>query len=233
MKTNNVPASLILGISFILGMFFLGNKFIEARKNNRFVSVKGLAEQNVTADQGSWVIGATATSNDLDALKRTVNQQVAAIQSWLREKGFDPSEIKVEEMSLLENIYGNVTSRYTGNLQVSLSTKNVDLLDKTSGEVNELVEKGVSLSGDRWLSRPRFYFTQINDIKPALLAEATKAALISANEFADNSGETVGGIKQARQGIISLIPANRVSESEEFYKDKIARVVTSIDYFIE
>ena len=233
MKTNNVPASLILGISFILGMFFLGNKLIEARKNNRFVSVKGLAEQDVKADQGSWVISATSTSNDLEELKRTVNHQVESIQGWLKDKGFDASEMKVEEMSLLENIYGNVTSRYTGNLQISLSTDKVDQLDEVSGEVNELVDRGVSLSGDRWVSRPRFYFTKINDIKPELLAEATKAALRSAQEFADNSGEAVGGIKEARQGIISLIPANRVNESEEFHKSKIARVVTSIDYFIE
>jgi hypothetical protein len=73
----------------------------------------------------------------------------------------------------------------------------------------------------------------LNEVKPELLAGSMKAALSSAEEFANNSGATVGGIKYASQGIISLIPANRINESEEFHKMKIARVVSTIDYFIE
>ena len=139
----------------------------------------------------------------------------------------------MEELSILENIYGQAQARYTANLQISVSTDKVDILDNVSGQVNQLIDKGVSLTGDRWLTRPRYFFTNINDIKPELLAEATQAALKSAKEFAANSGEKVGGIRRANQGIISLIPSNRVNDSEEFFLNKIARVVTSIDYYIE
>jgi hypothetical protein len=83
------------------------------------------------------------------------------------------------------------------------------------------------------VTRPRYFFTKINEVKPDLLAEATQAALKSAEEFAENSGAKVGGIRQASQGVISLIPSNRVNDSEEFFLHKIARVVTSIDYYIE
>ncbi len=214
-------------------MFLLGNSIYRAKKSSQFVSVKGLAEQAVVADQGSWMISAAHNGNDLNYIKDNINRQVETIEKWLLEKGFDGEEIKVEELSLQENIYGQVQYRFSARLQVSLMTDKVDLLDQVSGQVNQLIDRGVSLTGDRWQTRPRYFFTRINEIKPALLAESTKAALRSAEEFAINSGAHVGGIRRASQGIISLIPAHRIKESEEFYLHKIARVVSSIDYYIE
>ena len=233
MKANSVPASLILGFAFVLGMLLLGNKILETKRIGQYVSVKGLAEKDVTADQGSWLISAANNGNDLNFIKNDINDQVEIIQAWLVKKGFAKEEIKVEELSLQENIYGQTQARYTARLQITVSTDKVELLDEVSGQANELIDEGITLSGDRWMTRPRYYFTKINEVKPELLADATRAALKSAEEFATNSGATVGGIRRASQGIISLIPANRVNESEEFYLKKIARVVSSIDYYIE
>ena len=228
-----MPASIILGIFFVIGMYIFGRHILETRKSTQYVSVKGLAEKEVKADLGSWVIAASSADNNIDYLKANINQQLSNARQWLSEKGFSDTEIKVEELSILENIYGQTQARYTANLQISVATDKVDLLDAVSGQVNQLIDKGVALTGDRWVTRPRYFFTKINDVKPALLAEATQAALKSAEEFAQNSGAKVGGIRQASQGIISLIPSNRVNDSEEFFLNKIARVVTSIDYYIE
>lgn len=232
MKNLTVPA-LVLGLAFILGMWTFGSKYYGAQKINRSVSVKGLAEQVVTADQGAWTISAGASGNDLNVVKSSINRQTETIKTWLKGKGFASSEITVEELSLQQNIYGNAQQRYTANLRVSVATDQVDKLQLSAGQVNELFDQGVILTGDRWSSRPRYYFTRINEIKPELLAKSIKAALRSAEEFAENSGAAVGDIKNARQGIISLIPSTRVSESEEFYPQKIARVVSSMDYYIE
>jgi hypothetical protein len=228
-----MPASFILGIFFVIGMYIFGRHILETRKSTQYVSVKGLAEKEVKADLGSWVIAASSADNNIDHLKSNINQQLFNARAWLIEKGFSESEIKVEELSILENIYGQTQARYTANLQISVATAKVDLLDAMSGLVNQLIDKGVALTGDRWVTRPRYFFTKINEVKPDLLAEATQAALKSAEEFAENSGAKVGGIRQASQGVISLIPSNRVNDSEEFFLHKIARVVTSIDYYIE
>ncbi|MCB0666161.1 MAG: SIMPL domain-containing protein [Saprospiraceae bacterium] len=233
MKTNYMPASVILGIFFVLGMYIFGRYILETRKSAQYVSVKGLAEKEVQADQGSWILAVSSAGNDIEYLKRDINLQLKNSRDWLQEKGFAESEIKVEELSIRENIYGEAQARYSANLQISVSTDKVDILDQVSGQVNQLLDEGVSLTGDRWLTRPRYFFTKINDIKPELLAESTQAALKSAEEFATNSGAEVGGIRRANQGIISMIPSNRVNESEEFYLNKIARVVSSIDYYIK
>src|SRR3546814_2974498 len=49
-----------------------------------------------------------------------------------------------------------------------------------------------------------YSFTKLNDIKPAMVAEATKDERKAAEQFAQDSGTGVGGIKSATQGYFSI-----------------------------
>ena len=49
-----------------------------------------------------------------------------------------------------------------------------------------------------------YTFTKLNDIKPEMVAEATKDARAAAEQFAKDSGADVGGIKDATQGYFSI-----------------------------
>lgn len=233
MSRHFIPSALIIGIAVILASWIFGNKFYESRFSDRYVSVKGLAEMEVKATLASWTLESRIDGPSFATVKQEVNSQANTISRWLQGKGFTKSEIKIEDVSVSRNYYQQGQPPFNGSVRVSLQTQNVDLLDEVSGLTTELLDQGVFLSGDRWSNRPRFYFTGVNDIKPELLKEATKAALISAQQFAENSGAKVGNIKYANQGIILLLPGNRIEESHEFYKDKIARVVASLDYYID
>ena len=96
MKTNYMPASVVLGIFFVIGMYIFGRHILDARKSAQYVSVKGLAEKEVKANQGSWIIGASYANNNIDILKSNINDQLTKIKGWLEEKGFEESEIKVQ-----------------------------------------------------------------------------------------------------------------------------------------
>lgn len=233
MSRNFIPAALILGIAVILASWIFGNKFYKSRFADRHVSVKGLAEMDVKATLASWTLESRIDGPSFETVKQEVTSQANTISDWLQEKGFRKPEIKIEDVSVTRNYYQQGQPPFNGTVRVSLQTENVDLLEQVSGMTTELLDQGVFLSGDRWSNRPRYYFTGVNDIKPELLREATKAALESAEQFAENSGAEVGDIKYANQGIIVLKPGNRIEESHEYYKDKIARVVASLDYFIE
>src|SRR3546814_4297330 len=49
-----------------------------------------------------------------------------------------------------------------------------------------------------------FTFTRLNTIKPEMVAEATRDARASAEQFAKDSGAGVGSIKQATQGYFTI-----------------------------
>ena len=80
-----------------------------------------------------------------------------------------------------------------------------------------------------------YTFTKLNALKPQMIAEATQNARRSADEFAHDSGTSVGRIKTASQGYFSVGPrdgdecdgCNAKGGNSPFQK---VRVVTSIDY---
>ena len=92
----------------------------------------------------------------------------------------------------------------------------------------ELVSKGILIdSKDNW--QPiEYIFTRLNDIKPAMIEEATKKAREVAEKFAQDSNSEVGEIKKAYQGIFSI--SNRDQTTPHI---KVIRVVTTVDYFLK
>jgi hypothetical protein len=87
-----------------------------------------------------------------------------------------------------------------------------------------------------------YKFTGLNSIKPDMITEATRNARAAASRFASDSGSKVGAIRQANQGVFSILPADQGSDPSEsgggnFGGDsslkKTVRVVTSVQYYLE
>jgi hypothetical protein len=96
---------------------------------------------------------------------------------------------------------------------------------------SELLREGVEVSA----TTASYTFTKLNALKPQMIAEATQNARRSAEEFARDSGTSVGRIKTASQGYFSVGPrdgdecegCNMNGANSPFQK---VRVVTSVDY---
>jgi hypothetical protein len=95
----------------------------------------------------------------------------------------------------------------------------------------ELLRDGVELSG----TSISYTFTRLNNLKPQMIAEATRNARESAEQFARDSGVDVGKIKSASQGYFSVgardgedcDDCGSSGGSTPFQK---VRVVTTVDY---
>jgi hypothetical protein len=110
---------------------------------------------------------------------------------------------------------------------ISVSTSRVKLIDPARAEVNKLLAQGVDISN----YVPRYNFTGINAIKPAMLKEAAQNARIAAAEFASNAGANVGKIRSAYQGGFTVEDsASDGNGSSSITKE--VRVVTTIDFYL-
>jgi hypothetical protein len=89
-----------------------------------------------------------------------------------------------------------------------------------------------------------YKFTGLNSIKPDMITEATRNAGAAADRFALDSGSKVGSIRQANQGIFSILPADQGSatgEPGEVGGDsgadnsvmKTVRIVTTVQYYLD
>jgi hypothetical protein len=114
---------------------------------------------------------------------------------------------------------------------IQLRTNDVMKARSAYARQAELLRDGVELSG----TSISYTFTRLNAVKPEMIAEANQNARRSAEQFARDSGASVGQIKTASQGYFSIGPRDgEVCEecgssggTSPFQK---VRVVTTIDY---
>jgi len=231
-KNYTIPA-IILSIGFIVGSIALGVYMKQARSNDSFVTVKGLSEREVTADRGWMAVNTSFGSNSLEDIKAKMNSQEGKIISYLKDKGFASNDITTDNINIYQNDYNNASFRFNANLRVTVSSTDVDAIEKASGDKSGLISKGVLTSGDKWQNGPKYYYTKFTDVKTEMIAEATHEAKRSAEQFATNSGASVGNIRRANQGVFQFLPGDRSNESAEFYKEKIIRVVSTLDFYLD
>lgn len=223
----------ILGIFVAAGLalagWFVADAARALRAADRVVEVKGLAEREVAADLALWSLAYTTTADDLEGLHRALDADAEAIAAFLTERGFDADAItrgppNITDRDAFSN--NNADDRYQAQAVTLVRTGRVDAVKAAQQETNALISAGVTLN--RNYEYPTEYlFTQLNQIKPDMIAEATKSAREAAEQFAEDSGSEVGGIRRARQGYFSIEDRDRLSPHV-----KRVRVVTTVEYFL-
>ena len=226
-----------LGMAFVLGMMILGGSLILMISNMKSydlcVTVKGLCEKEVMADKVIWPIIYKQGGNELGTLYNTVQEMNRTIIEFLKEAGVTDDEITVNAPSILDtrtNLYGERnTYHYIITAGITVCSNQVDRIVKLQTEQAKLYEKGIPVGmGENWSHPTTYSFTGLNDIKPAMIEEATINARQAAEKFAKDSHSKLGKIKTATQGQFSV--SDRDSNTPYI---KNVRVVTNVVYYLK
>ncbi len=210
----------------------------EFKSYDRFVTVKGLAQKDVVADLVLWPISYTETGNDLSTLQATMETRGANVITFLKKYGVADSEIELQQVNVQDLMaqgyrQDNVQdSRYILTQTYMVRTPNVEAVYKASQNVGELVKQGIVLA--QGSAGPTYLYTKLNDIKPEMIAQATQNAREAADQFAKDSGQKVGEIRTAYQGIFQILARDdtyAVSEPQQM--NKTVRVVSTIDFYLK
>jgi hypothetical protein len=247
-RGTSVVLALGLCVGLIGGAVILGRSLQEVRKGDRYVTVKGAAERDVRADLAVWPMKIRVAGSDLAEVGQSLEATRGKVLRFLSEKGFTKEEIgsqslRVSDRQAADYGQGNMKDmlRYVVEATIVLRSTNVDRVEQVSQMTDELVRAGVVLSAQNdWQSAgPRYIFTQLNAIKPAMLAEATKTARSGAVQFAADSGSTVGPIRRASQGLFSISDRDQAAPGQgeggpggEADPNKRVRVVVTVDYLL-
>ena len=206
---------------FSLVFFFSAQNF---SKQGSYVEVKGLSEKIVKADVAIWSLNFEVKSNIIDSLYADIEKNTLAIKSFLTERGFEASEINVAPVNIYQDTYKDALFRYNAYIQLSVYTKKVDLVRSASKESLDLVKRGVTLNQNSI----EFQFSDINSIKPEMLAEAIKNARASAVQFAEESGSSLGAVSRGNQGVFDI--SDKDPGSPEYKK---IRVVSTLRFLLK
>jgi hypothetical protein len=229
-------AAAVLALGIVVGGYLLGDGLRRARMADRAVTMRGLAERNVTADLATWNINFGVQGTDLANVQAEVERDTATVREFFRRAGF-PADV-------ITDAGGSVNSNYDDNRQANIITINrrlqfrsTDVMRARAAYAREfdMIRAGVPLQEG---SNMVYSFTHLNAVKPEMIHESTLDARRGAEQFANDSGSSVGGIRSATQGYFSIGPRDGAATGDEggggagdspFQK---VRVVTTIEFYL-
>lgn len=225
------------GIWIAIGLLLLG---VQVKKglgsissNQRVVTVRGLSEREVTANKVTWPIVSKEVGNDLPSIYANIEKTNATILGFLKSNGISDNEISVNPPQVLDlqaDRYStqNVPFRYNVTNVVVVTSSQVDKVRKLIEQQTELLKQGIAIVAGDYQYQTSYEYTDLNSIKPDMIADATKNAREAANKFAADSESKLGKIKTASQGQFSI-------EDRDQYTPYIknVRVVSTIVYYLK
>lgn len=227
-----MPA-LLVGVGLLLLGLCIKAGFNSISDNARVVSVRGLCERDVMANKVTWPIVSKQVGDDLPTIYQNVEATNGAILKFLKSNGVTDAEIAVnapQVVDLQADRYNNspVPYRYNVTEVIVVTSERVKEINKLIERQTELLRDGIAIVAGDYNYQTQYEYTDLNSIKPAMIAEATKNAREAAQKFAEDSKSKLGKIKTASQGQFSI------SDRDQYTPYiKHVRVVSTIDYYLK
>lgn len=234
---NSKAGWIFLGICLFLGMsslgYLLGDAAIRFKEYERTVTVKGLSEREYKADIVIWPIQFTAASNDLTEMYRSIDRSTDKIRAFIKSAGIPDAEISFSSPAITDKLaqqYGDQSRaefRYTASQIVTVYSGDIDTVRTLMGKLSELGKQGIVFSGGNYQAQTEYIFSRLNEVKPGMIEEATRAAREVAEKFAADSESRLGKIRSASQGQFSI--SERDKNNPHIKK---VRVVSTVAYYL-
>lgn len=239
---NLLSFGALLALGMVLSALILGYAAQKAGGAKQSITVKGVAEQPVTATHARWSItvygGGDSPAQAFADLRRT---QATVVRFLTNQQKFSGKQIN-KGLETYETIYKkdeegrttDIVDRYRAKQVLTVSSDNVRQIDTAARSIVRLDEQGLPINADN----PEYLVGNLDDVKMALIAAATENANKRAEEFAKTGKANLGVIKSATQGTFNILSAQGGGEEGDDYGgsydkssiDKIVRVVVTVEY---
>lgn len=212
MKEGNqrIAIAIILALGFVAGLVWASSNFKESRRQAKEITVTGNAEKNISSDVVVWnaYFGLKGQKNLQEAYKKLA-EQTKIVRDFFRSKGIADSTVTFESITLdderdSKRVDGEWVSFSTGfslTQSVRIFSSDIDLVEKLSREVSELIDKGLYINS----SSPQYYYSKLEESKHELLEMASRDALSRAKAIATGSNQSVGKLLRSQMGVFQIV----------------------------
>lgn len=231
-KISGFVPSLLVAVAIVVLGLCLKAGIDGFSHRDRAVTVRGLCEKEVMANKVTWPIVTKEMGNELPAIYDKIQRNNDAILAFLKDNGIEDNEISVNPPAVNDRMANNYSSenvryRYNVTNVIVVTSSKVDKIRKLIEAQTQLLKQGIAVAED-YEYQTTYEYTDLNSIKPGMIAEATRNAREAANKFAADSDSRLGKIKTATQGQFSITDRDQYTP----YIKNI-RIVTYIDYYLE
>jgi hypothetical protein len=242
---KNQLSAVLFSIAIIISSIVLGNAFMNRNKTEGSISVTGLGKTNFTSDLIVWEGIFSKTNPELEKAYAGLEKDKEIVLDYLHSMGVSDEAIvfnAVRTDQERRNIYsaegkymGDEFLGYTLRQSVQIESQEVEKIEEVSREITQLLNKGLQF----YSNPPRYYYTQLEDLKIELVSAATENARQRAEKIAGNSKSELDELKSAKMGIFQITGQH----SNEDYswggafntssKEKTASITMKLDYSVK
>ena len=207
-------AAVIISLSLGVGLTKVGSGF--ASRSSDGIVVIGSAKVEAKADKVVWTLSIQNNGKTPASAVTGIDSGINAVQKYLVDGGITSDQLTLGAINSYpteEYINGNPTGRilnYRANREITVRTKDVQLVSKLSQNIGTLLQQGINVSN----YGPQYYVSTLNKIRPELLSEATKDAKDRAGAMTKAVGGKVGSITSVKAGPIQVTTPDSTMTSD-------------------
>lgn len=230
MKQSRIIEACVIAAAVVIFGLLLKAGLDNFTNRDRRVTVKGLSEIEVPADQVTWSITTVETGNDLQQVYANSSAKIGKISKFLTDNGIAAGDISVGTPLVTDNeadrwSADRIPYRFKIKTVLSVNSNEVDKVRGLISRQGELLQQGIAIINNEYSEPVSYSYVSFQEMKPRMMEEAIANAQATAKQFAQNSGSRLGKILSADQGQFSIN-----SKDENNPQIKKLRVVTTITY---
>ncbi len=210
---NSIVVALVLSLATIVSVWILSTAYEYKFKVGQTISVTGNANKNFEADIVKWRADFSRQGSDLESASEGLKKDQGMVKQFLVDNGINANEIVFEAVNIEKN-YSNYTDEngrsystftgYTLSQNVSVESKDLDKVENVSREISSLLSQGLELTS----SNPNYYYSQLEDLKLALISEASANAKQRADNIAKQANASLGKLVKGDMGVFQITGQN-------------------------
>jgi hypothetical protein len=206
----------LLGLAIGLGAVVLAGG-IRDRNRNDTITVTSSAKARIVSDYIVWDASVASQADTPQAALRLLNAWAEQVRSFLTAQGAQPGEVTQNPVSTETVNATNNQGGDTGRVIAYKLTRSFEVRSSRVSAIAALVEasqkllaQGVPLQ----VQPPQYVYTKLPDLRPKLLADATKDALNRAEVLVEATGAPLGGLRGVDVGVFQVTAPNSTDVSD-------------------
>ncbi|MBX7136407.1 MAG: SIMPL domain-containing protein [Oligoflexia bacterium] len=220
-ERGNAGGGLLLGVALAVGLVLsakiISQALVEIRDANQIVTVKGYAERKIESNFGVWRGSFSQISPNLTAGYEAIKSDLSKVLAHLEGKSIQRDSITVSGVEAValykqteEGTETNQIEAYRLTQTVTVKLPDTAVIDRLSRESTELMQQGIGFTSNP----PEYYYTKIDELKIDMLAEAAKDAKTRAERLVESTGDKIGSLRSAQQGVFQITPEYSTTVSD-------------------
>lgn len=205
---------LLLAVAIGVGSFEIADG-IRNRNQGDVVTVTGSAKKRIVSDYAIWDASVTSADPSASAAASRLTAWTDKVRAFLSDQGIRDAEVTVQPVST--QTISQQDAKSSGSVPGYQLTRNFEVRSPRVQAVADVAEASSRLlaEGIPFSAQPlQYVYTKLPDLRPELLAAATKDAQNRAKVLVGASGASLGRIRGVNVGVFQVTSPNSTDVSD-------------------